>query len=225
MANIRMIGEVFEAINKADSSEKRVAILASAKTEAMKQILGIAFGVAPLTAIDDDVEYKPNSRPYGMTENKLISAHRIFYVFRHESGDRKRINDKFVQLLEGLHEDESAILMAAHKGELETNLTVEEAAVVYPALQGAADKEADKKAEAKRKKAEDKKKADEAKAAKAQAEKEEREAKEAADREAKEKADKEAAEKAEREAKEEAELQAEIDAEEKAKAEAEAENG
>lgn len=57
--------------------------------------------------------FKPDPAPLGMTPTNLIAQVRRFYIFNRKDLPKARMEQLFVQLLEGIHPSEASIVVAA----------------------------------------------------------------------------------------------------------------
>ena len=111
------IAEVLTKVNNAKTKDKKIAILKENDSEALRAIIKSSFDpniqwVMP----EGDVPYKPNEVPEGTEHTRLNQEYRQLW---HDikGADAKtpqfRKEQMFVQLLEGLHEDEAKVLCHA----------------------------------------------------------------------------------------------------------------
>ena len=111
------IAEVLTKVNNAKTKDKKIAILKENDSEALRAIIKSSFDpniqwVMP----EGDVPYKPNEVPEGTEHTRLNQEYRLLgrYI---KGADAKtpqfRKEQMFVQLLEGLHEDEAKVLCHA----------------------------------------------------------------------------------------------------------------
>ena len=111
------IAEVLTKVNNAKSKDKKIAILKENDSEALRAIIKSSFDpniqwVMP----EGDVPYKPNEVPEGTEHTRLNQEYRQLWHYI-KGADAKtpqfRKEQMFVQLLEGLHEDEAKVLCHA----------------------------------------------------------------------------------------------------------------
>ena len=111
------IAEVLSKVNNAKTKDKKIAILKENDSEALRAIIKSSFDpniqwVMP----EGDVPYKPNEVPEGTEHTRLNQEYRQLWHYI-KGADAKtpqfRKEQMFVQLLEGLHEDEAKVLCLA----------------------------------------------------------------------------------------------------------------
>tara|TARA_B100000282_G_scaffold144313_1_gene103699 strand:+ start:1754 stop:2209 length:456 start_codon:yes stop_codon:yes gene_type:complete len=111
------IAEVLTKVNNAKTKDKKIAILKENDSEALRAIIKSSFDpniqwVMP----EGDVPYKPNEVPEGTEHTRLNQEYRQLWHYI-KGADAKtpqfRKEQMFVQLLEGLHEDEAKVLCQA----------------------------------------------------------------------------------------------------------------
>ena len=111
------IAEVLTKVNNAKTKDKKIAILKDNDSEALRAIIKSSFDpniqwVMP----EGDVPYKPNEVPEGTEHTRLNQEYRQLWHYI-KGADAKtpqfRKEQMFVQLLEGLHEDEAKVLCHA----------------------------------------------------------------------------------------------------------------
>ena len=111
------IAEVLTKVNNAKTKDKKIAILKENDSEALRAIIKSSFDpniqwVMP----EGDVPYKPNEVPEGTEHTRLNQEYRQLWHYI-KGADAKtpqfRKEQMFVQLFEGLHEDEAKVLCHA----------------------------------------------------------------------------------------------------------------
>ena len=111
------LAEVLTKVNNAKTKDKKIAILKENDSEALRAIIKSSFDpniqwVMP----EGDVPYKPNDVPEGTEHTRLNQEYRQLWHYI-KGADAKtpqfRKEQMFVQLLEGLHEDEAKVLCHA----------------------------------------------------------------------------------------------------------------
>ena len=111
------LAEVLTKVNNAKTKDKKIAILKENDSEALRAIIKSSFDpnihwIMP----EGDVPYKPNDVPEGTEHTRLNQEYRQLWHYI-KGADAKtpqfRKEQMFVQLLEGLHEDEAKVLCHA----------------------------------------------------------------------------------------------------------------
>ena len=111
------IAEVLTKVNNAKTKDKKIAILKENDSEALRAIIKSSFDpniqwVMP----EGDVPYKPNEVPEGTEHTRLNQEYRQLWHYIRGADSKTpqfRKEQMFVQLLEGLHEDEAKVLCHA----------------------------------------------------------------------------------------------------------------
>lgn len=113
-----LISEVLQKVSNAKTKAEKVKLLQEYNTNALRQVLIINFdeSVIPLLP-EGEVPFEPNDAPKGTEHTKLEAEYRKLYLF-FKNGPSKslkamQIENLFIQMLEGLHEDEANVLVMA----------------------------------------------------------------------------------------------------------------
>ena len=111
------IAEVLTKVNNAKTKDKKIAILKENDSEALRAIIKSSFDPKIQWVMPEgDVPYKPNEVPEGTEHTRLNQEYRQLWHYI-KGADAKtpqfRKEQMFVQLLEGLHEDEAKVLCHA----------------------------------------------------------------------------------------------------------------
>ena len=116
------VHEIFTKINNAKDKPQKIAVLKQFDNKAMRQLLKAAFD--PKIKFDlpeGNPPYIKNEAPAGTEHTSLAAEARKLYHF--VVGGNNTINKlkketMFIQMLEGLHEDEAKVLIHAKDKEL-----------------------------------------------------------------------------------------------------------
>jgi len=111
------LAEVLTKVNNAKTKDKKISILKENDSEALRAIIKSSFDpniqwVMP----EGDVPYKPNEVPEGTEHTRLNQEYRQLWHYikgADANTPQFRKEQMFVQLLEGLHEDEAKVLCHA----------------------------------------------------------------------------------------------------------------
>ena len=112
-----LFSEILDRVHKAKTKDKKIDILKQYKTDALKMFLKAAFDpniqwVFP----EGNVPYTPNDSPEGTNHTVLAMEAKKLWHFIEGADNRTRQVQKenmFFQMLEGLHENEAKLLVAA----------------------------------------------------------------------------------------------------------------
>ena len=135
------IHEILEVVSKARSKDKKVEILKEQRTDALTALLIWNFDDTVLSVIPEgNVPYEPNDVPVGTDHTTLRREWKQLYNFvkgGNDSLSRTRRESMFIQILEGLHPEEAAILCLVKDKELATKYKLSRDVVerAYPDIQ------------------------------------------------------------------------------------------
>ena len=112
-----LISEILEKVSKVKTKKEKVKLLQEYNHNALRMVIKSSFDPKIEWALPDgDVPYTRNDAPEGTEHTSLSYESRKLYHFI-RGGDNQINQNKresmFVQLLEGLHESEAAVLVAA----------------------------------------------------------------------------------------------------------------
>ena len=112
-----LISEILDKVSKAKSKQEKVNILRENDHQSLRMVIKSSFDPKIEWALPDgDVPYTRNDAPEGTEHTSLSYESRKLYHFI-KGGDNRITQNKreamFVQMLEGLHESEAAVLVAA----------------------------------------------------------------------------------------------------------------
>ena len=112
-----LISEILEKVSKVKTKKEKVTILQQYNHDALRMVIKASFDPKIEWALPDgDVPYTRNDAPEGTEHTSLSYESRKLYHFI-KGGDNQITQNKreamFVQMLEGLHESEAALLVAA----------------------------------------------------------------------------------------------------------------
>jgi hypothetical protein len=112
-----LISEILEKVSKVKTKKDKVNILREHDHQSLRMVIKSSFDPKIEWALPDgDVPYTRNDAPEGTEHSSLSYESRKLYHFI-RGGDNQINQNKresmFVQMLEGLHESEAAVLVAA----------------------------------------------------------------------------------------------------------------
>ena len=112
-----LISEILDKVSKAKSKQEKVNILRENDHQSLRMVIKSSFDPKIEWALPDgDVPYTRKDAPEGTEHTSLSYESRKLYHFI-KGGDNQITQNKreamFVQMLEGLHESEAAVLVAA----------------------------------------------------------------------------------------------------------------
>ena len=117
-----LISEVLGKVAKAKTKEQKVRILRENDTPPLRMIIKASFDPSIEWELPEgDVPYTKNDAPEGTEHTNLTHESRLLFHFI-KGGNPKltalRRENMFIQLLEGLSEEEAEIVIAAKDGAL-----------------------------------------------------------------------------------------------------------
>ena len=137
-----MNSEVLQKAHNAKTKAKKIEILKDNNTTALRSLFVVNFdeSLDPRVPLGEDVPYRKNEAPKG-TEHTLLEkeATKLYRFFK--GGDdtlpNMKVENMFIQMLEGLHADEAEVVIKAvnktlHKKYRITHAVVKEA---FPSIE------------------------------------------------------------------------------------------
>ena len=112
-----LMSEILDKVAKAKTKEKKVELLREHNTDALRMVLKSSFDPnIEWDLPEGDVPYTPNDAPEGTEHNMLVhEARTLFHYIR--GGNPKltsnRRENMFIQMLEGSHQNEAELVVAA----------------------------------------------------------------------------------------------------------------
>ena len=115
--NTLLLSEVLELVSKAKTKDKKIQILRQHNTDALRMVIKSSFDPNIEWALPEgEVPYIPNDAPEG-TEHNVLSyeARKLFHYIKGGNNGltQSKRESMFVQMLEGLHEKEAELIVAA----------------------------------------------------------------------------------------------------------------
>ena len=112
-----LLSEVLQKAHNAKTKAEKVNILRTNKSDALVSMFIINFdeSVVPVVPLGEDVPYRKNEAPAGTEHSKLEHEARILFHFFKGGSKLTPIKREtmFIQLLEGLHQDEAEVVIKA----------------------------------------------------------------------------------------------------------------
>ena len=117
-----LISEILRKVSNAKTKKEKVDLLRKHNSNALRQLLIINFDESIESVMPEgDVPYTPNDAPIGTDHSRLEQEYRGLYRF-FKGGDNRlntlKRESMFVQLLEGLHQDEAELVVLAKDGKM-----------------------------------------------------------------------------------------------------------
>ena len=128
-----LLSEVLQKAHNAKTKAEKVNILRKNKSDALVSVFIINFddSVVPVVPLGEDVPYRKNEAPAGTEHSKLEHEARILFHFFKGGSKLTPIKREtmFIQLLEGLHQDEAEVVIKAVNKNLHKRYKVTQACV------------------------------------------------------------------------------------------------
>jgi len=115
--NTLLLSEVLDLVSKAKTKDKKIQILRQHNTDALRMVIKSSFDPNIEWALPEgEVPYIANDAPEG-TEHNVLSyeARKLFHYIKggNNALSQSKRESMFVQMLEGLHEKEAELIVAA----------------------------------------------------------------------------------------------------------------
>ena len=119
-----LLSEILRKVSNAKTKAEKIALLQKHNSAALRQILIINFDDSVVSVMPEgDVPYTPNEAPVGTDHSRLEHEYRGLFRF-FKGGDPTLKNLKreqmFVQLLEGLSDEEAELICLVKDGIMNT---------------------------------------------------------------------------------------------------------
>lgn len=128
-----LLSEVLQKAHNAKTKAEKINILRNNKSDALVSVFIINFdeSVVPVVPLGEDVPYRKNEAPAGTEHSKLEHEARILFHFFKGGSKLSPIKREtmFIQLLEGLHQDEAEVVIKAVNKNLHKRYKVTQACV------------------------------------------------------------------------------------------------
>ena len=117
-----LISEILDKVSKAKTKQNKVALLKQYNSPALRMVIKSSFDPKIKWALPEgEVPFKRNEAPAG-TEHSVLSyeSRKLYHYIEGGNGalSQGKRETMFVQMLEGLHESEADVLVAAKDGVL-----------------------------------------------------------------------------------------------------------
>jgi len=136
-----LISEVLQKVSNAKTKAEKIKLLDEYNTPALRSLLIINFDESVVSMLPEgEVPFTPNDAPKGTEHTVLEQEYRKLYLFF--KGGNSSINQTtrenlFIQLLEGLHEEEANLLVLVKDKSLGKKYKITRACVeeAFPQIQ------------------------------------------------------------------------------------------
>ena len=112
-----LMSEILDKVAKAKTKDKKVELLRQYNTDALRMVLKSSFDPnIEWDLPEGDVPYTPNESPEGTEHNMLVHEARTLFHYIKGGNPQLTTNRRenmFIQMLEGLHQSEAELVVAA----------------------------------------------------------------------------------------------------------------
>jgi len=135
------IAEILQKAHNAKTKSQKVKILQENNSQALRSLFIWNYDDSVLSVLPEgDVPYRPNPAPMGTEHTLLEKEARKFYYFIKGGADNlpsMKKENMFIQMLEGLHEDEAKVLCLVKDKQLGKRYRITKAVVqeAFPTIQ------------------------------------------------------------------------------------------
>ena len=141
LPNDALVSEILQKVSSAKTKKEKIDLLQEYNNNALRAILIINFD-EPLEFLlpDGEVPFTPNDAPVGTEHTRLAHEYKGLYKY-FKGGDSSikgmKREQLFVQLLEGLAEEEANLLVSACNKDIQSKYRVTKAVVAeaFPAIE------------------------------------------------------------------------------------------
>ena len=136
-----LISEVLQKVSNAKTKAQKIQLLREHNTPALRSLLIANFDESVVSLMPPgEVPYEANDAPAGTEHTKLEHEYRKLYLFfkgGSNSLKQSKRESLFIQLLEGLHKSEAAVLCLVKDKELGKKYKITRACVeeAFPQIQ------------------------------------------------------------------------------------------
>ena len=135
------IAEILQKAHNAKTKSQKVKILQENNSQALRSLFIWNYDDSVVSALPEgDVPYRPNPVPMGTEHTLLEKEARKFYYFIKGGADNlpsMKKENMFIQMLEGLHEEEAKVLCLVKDKQLGKRYRITKAVVqeAFPTIQ------------------------------------------------------------------------------------------
>jgi len=118
-----LISEVLQKVSNAKTKQEKIKLFHEHNSDGLRAILIWNFDESVISLLPEgEVPFTPNEAPKGTEHTVLEKEHRILHNFLKGGNDsltKTRREMLFIQLLEGLHQEEAELLVLVKDGRLQ----------------------------------------------------------------------------------------------------------
>ena len=136
-----LLTEILQKVSSAKTKKEKIDLLQQYNSQGLRSLLIINFDDSlEFLLPEGDVPFTPNDAPAGTEHTRLVHEYKGLYRF-FKGGDSSikgmKREQLFVQLLEGLHEDEANMLVSACNKDLQAKYRITKQVVseAFPSIE------------------------------------------------------------------------------------------
>ncbi len=118
-----LISEILQKVSNAKTKQEKIKLFHEHNSDALRSILIWNFDESVISLLPEgEVPFTPNEAPKGTEHTKLEKEYRLLYNFikgGNNSLTTTRREMLFIQMLEGLHQEEAELLVLVKDGRLQ----------------------------------------------------------------------------------------------------------
>jgi hypothetical protein len=136
-----MLSEIIQKVHGAKTKAKKIELLQQYNSQVLRSLFIVNFDESVQTRIPEgDVPYRKNDSPKGTEHTLLEHEGKKLYYFVKGGADQVpnlKIESMFIQMLEGLHEEEAELLVDVFNRRLHKKYRITKAVVseAFPSIQ------------------------------------------------------------------------------------------
>ena len=141
LPNDALLSEILQKVSSAKTKKEKVELLQEYNNNGLRAVLIINFDESLKFLLPEgEVPFTPNDAPAGTEHTRLVHEYKGLYRF-FKGGDSSikgmKREQLFVQLLEGLHQDEANMLVSACNKDLQAKYRITKQVVseAFPSIQ------------------------------------------------------------------------------------------
>jgi len=141
LPNDALVSEILQKVSSAKTKKEKVELLQEYNNNALRAVLIINFDESlEFLLPDGEVPFTPNDAPVGTEHTRLAHEYKGLYKY-FKGGDSSikgmKREQLFVQLLEGLAEEEANLLVSACNKDIQSKYRITKAAVAeaFPSIE------------------------------------------------------------------------------------------
>ena len=128
-----LLNEVLQKVSNAKTKQEKIGLLRQYNTDALRSILIANYDDSVISLLPEgDVPYNKNDAPKGTEHTMLEKEYRRLYLFFQGGNSSLKPSQRenlFIQLLEGLHQEEAELLVLVKDKALQSKYKITKACI------------------------------------------------------------------------------------------------